>query len=1424
MDIKFDFLNKRRNPSLILCNPNGEELYSLAMAKNREISISLNEISELTFELSKYKNSEEITPYYDLIKTKRIIKVEDFGQFIITNVEISSDGITEVKQVTCKGLEFELSSKNLDILEGTYALYNPTDTEKSLLHILIGYIPTWSIQEVDSELWSTWRTFDIKDNNIFNFLMEEVQIAFDCVFIFDTFNRRIKVVKTSNLLKTTDIYLSNRNLMKELNISENADNITTALTVYGDGDLSIRTVNPLGTATIYDFSFFATEEWMTKELIVAVNLWQQKIKNAETTYANKLVAIKNLTNELDTLKNELVNLEIEKKALEQKHSLAVVAGDNANCTIYSNQIKAKDVEISSKKTQIGAKENEITQTQSELTAITKGLSFESNFTKDQLKELSNFIYQSSTQNTNYSTTDLTTIEEQRQIMYDLYNWGKEQLSKSCQPIWEFEVDSINFLNLIEYKDTINQLDLGCEITIEVNKHNDLYAKAILIGYTLNLDDFTELELKFSSVLNYSSSTYTFDELFNTTASISKSFDFESPSWSMGKEAYSKINEYINSALDLTNQGIISSDNQEFTMTNVGIRGRELDPQTKAYKPEQIWINKNTIAFSDDGFNTTKSALGKVTLPDGTKGYGLIADYIVGRVLCGQKLILENEKSTFRVDGDKVYIKNADIVVTSDTGKESTLEDALKYASENGGSTAYYQSTPPSNPREGDIWYDTSNGNKPKVYINNMWKDASDADIAKLYEKANGIASDLASNISQVYEDMSQMEQAIKDGEIVIFYQNTKPLIPPAKLGDMWYDTTLVNGVKKNEAWLVIQQNGNLVWEKIKDAEVTKALADASTAQATADGKIKSYYQTTAPTNMTTKDYGDLWFDTSNYNRPYRWDGSKWVDIHDTMVDQVSSDLSNALVGVYEDMSEMQQAIKDGEIIIYYQGTSPTSPKEGDLWYDTANKNKAYVYKNGGWKSIQDQTVVDALQQAQNAQTTADGKIKTYYQTTAPSGLTTKDFGDLWFDTDDSNHLYRWDGSKWVDVQDKKIDEISSDLASNISQVYKDMDSMKQAIQDGEIVIFYQSTKPSSPPAKEGDLWYDTANKNKAYLFTSNTWKSIQDQTVVDALKNAQSAQATADSKIKTYWQTTTPTNMSPTDVGDLWIDTGNKNKLYRYNGSSWVSVQDGTIAEISTKVDSVIDSSGNLIASKMVGQILTGKSNIVCASATTTGNVLTLNENGIIVATRNSDGTINTSGAMTCITKDGIVADAIKSGGTIQGITLKGSTIYGGDLAGVYSKISSADPLAVYRPTGKVAELWGAIDGSSYLNLYERSGTQKYRIASGANATSITTIRDTGSIETIADKLISFNGYEGFKVYAWNRTDPYIEIYRNFIGVGHPSAETYIDGSTVYINGVAKGITLSELEVANMELQAENQELALKQSELEVTLMEKGVL
>lgn len=49
---------------------------------------------------------------------------------------------------------------------------------------------------------------------------------------------------------------------------------------------------------------------------------------------------------------------------------------------------------------------------------------------------------------------------------------------------------------------------------------------------------------------------------------------------------------------------------------------------------------------------------------------------------------------------------------------------------------------------------------------------------------------------------------------------------------------------------------------------------------------------------------------------------------------------------------------------------------------------------------------------------ANAKNKTYRQTSAPTtGLVT---GDIWFDTDDSNKAYRWDGAAWVATDDTRI--------------------------------------------------------------------------------------------------------------------------------------------------------------------------------------------------------------------------------------------------------------------------------------------------------------------------------------------------------------------------------------------------------------------
>lgn len=65
-----------------------------------------------------------------------------------------------------------------------------------------------------------------------------------------------------------------------------------------------------------------------------------------------------------------------------------------------------------------------------------------------------------------------------------------------------------------------------------------------------------------------------------------------------------------------------------------------------------------------------------------------------------------------------------------------------------------------------------------------------------------------------------------------------------------------------------------------------------------------------------------------------------------------------------------------------------------------------------WVVTQDSLIGTAINNAQTAQTTADGKAKVYYQTTAPV-LTASDIGDLWVDTDDNNKITTWNGTAWV---------------------------------------------------------------------------------------------------------------------------------------------------------------------------------------------------------------------------------------------------------------------------------------------------------------------------------------------------------------------------------------------------------------------------
>lgn len=88
----------------------------------------------------------------------------------------------------------------------------------------------------------------------------------------------------------------------------------------------------------------------------------------------------------------------------------------------------------------------------------------------------------------------------------------------------------------------------------------------------------------------------------------------------------------------------------------------------------------------------------------------------------------------------------------------------------------------------------------------------------------------------------------------------------------------------------------------------------------------------------------------------------------------------------------------------------------------------------GLIDLLDRELYDTGQFAPDAQATGDRKVQTYFQPDEPDpeeyvfGV-----GDLWQDTDDGNHLYRWNGTAWVDAQDGRIGA-ATELAQAVQEV------------------------------------------------------------------------------------------------------------------------------------------------------------------------------------------------------------------------------------------------------------------------------------------------------------------------------------------------------------------------------------------------------
>lgn len=715
MIVKYSALNRLEVPKLTLCSPgstynNGcitNVVGTLIDHEAEEIVFNFNAISELNFRVNKVtrENDEDnaIThKLYRRIQNRRLIFVEDIGYFMITNIEDGYADNIHYKDVTAQSIDVEIQQKMIPYIEnGTYKFTSDeTGTKKGIIETIVEVLPLWTIGHIDDSVAKRYRTFEDVDTslNCLEFLMDNVQDAYECIFIFDITNRIINVYDQSNYIHKTDIHLTKEDLINSIDITENADDLYTAISVMGDENVTISAINPTGTNVIYNFNYYLN--WMSEALRSKVQTWQNAINDSRSEYYNlnlqyydKLEKAHQLQLDFQKYATQVTmyircrnNIVAESDtSLVKNYNTVIIENGGAPIEVYTEiadtlahiddliancESRQENVSIELKAVNI-----EISDLKQQIDSIRESLSLTKHFNEAEYAELSHYIFEGSYTDEYVTVTDTMTYSEKFAQMKILYDRAEARLERISQPTQEFNIDVENFIFVKEFKHWSDQLETGCLINVELE--TDDVASLFLSNITINYDDHA-LNMTFGNRFNKFDPRSLFDDVLGDISKSANTLNYiKEILYPIKSGEFDSMKEALQTSRNLTMNQALSSENEEVVIDGSGYTGKKR-LESGIYDPRQVKITGRNIVFTDDAWESCKAALGELLFGDGSSAYGINAEAIIGDIILGHNLrIIDKDGNDLLsvVDGQiKTYV--ADVLYGDDNQVQSNGTDSI----------------------------------------------------------------------------------------------------------------------------------------------------------------------------------------------------------------------------------------------------------------------------------------------------------------------------------------------------------------------------------------------------------------------------------------------------------------------------------------------------------------------------------------------------------------------------------------------------------------------------------------------------------------------------------------------------------------------------------------------------------------------------
>lgn len=326
-------------------------------------------------------------------------------------------------------------------------------------------------------------------------------------------------------------------------------------------------------------------------------------------------------------------------------------------TNYTDRQAAIEAEMEVREAEIKVVQDLYNEIESIRKATQKALNLENYLGDDLWNELLMFRKDDTYSNSDYISDGLTTAE-QFQKAQEFYEVAEKEIKRASEIQHTIDSTLKHLLAIDECKPILSRFCLGNWLRLQVD---ETIFKLRLIGYEIPYDSFDSIDVTFSDAKIVHNDITDVKTALQNLDSIVTSYGSTRKQAEQGSESKDVLDGWSIEGLDATLTKIVNNaDNQDIIYDSHGLLLRSYDDVLQKYDDKQVKLMNSTIAFTDDGWNTVKTALGRFyytdpSTGDQSVGYGVNGETIVGKLILGEDLGIYNSAGSLKFNSEGLTV-------------------------------------------------------------------------------------------------------------------------------------------------------------------------------------------------------------------------------------------------------------------------------------------------------------------------------------------------------------------------------------------------------------------------------------------------------------------------------------------------------------------------------------------------------------------------------------------------------------------------------------------------------------------------------------------------------------------------------------------------------------------------------------------------